>query len=120
MIGTSLGVAAFLMFLLFAVQMLVSLHATSRVEAAAYEAARLVAANGGEVPTLTSRSAAATQARQLLGQAGDHATFSWAGTTDQMVVLSVSASSPRFLPFDRELGLEHIERTVRIRTERLR
>jgi hypothetical protein len=105
--------------LLFCVHLLVGLHAASRVEATAYEAARVVAGDS-TTPVEVRRQHATARARQLLGRSGDAATFSWVESTADVVVLSVSVPSPRVLPFGEQLGLDRVERTVRIRVERVR
>jgi hypothetical protein len=118
LIGTVAGVTVFLAFLLFAVQLLFNLYATSAVTAAAYDAARLVAGGdggGGTVPR------AEDHARQLLGRYARRVTFQWA-VDDDVVALRVVADNPTFLlpALGGSLGFDEIDRTVRVRVERLR
>ena len=47
MVASVVGVTAFLVMLLFAVQLTLNLYATSTVTAAAFDAARIVAGSGG-------------------------------------------------------------------------
>ncbi len=110
----------FLGLLLFAVQALFNLYATSVVTAVAYDAARRVAvADGGTA----SIGAAEADARRALGRYGERVTFDWSGTDDgQVVVLSVHARNPtRLLPaLAGPLAFDEIDRTVRVRVETFR
>ena len=116
LIGTIAGVTVFLAFLLFAVQLLFNLYATSAVTAAAYDAARLVA--GGEQPDVAR---AEDHARQVLGRYADRISFDWT-VDDDVVALRVTAENPTFLlpALGGSLGFDEIDRTVRVRVERLR
>jgi hypothetical protein len=120
LLSTVAGVVVFLVFLLFAVQLLFGLYATSTVNAVANDAATRAA--GADAPTLEVIEA---QARANLGQVGDTATFTWSeddvdrdGTPDT-VVLEVVARPPRFVPpsIGGAVGLDEIRRTVRVRIE---
>lgn len=120
LISTVAGLLAFLAFLLFAVQLLLNLYATSTVTAAAGDAARLVAARGN------ARDAAAVaraedHARALLGRFGEEVRFSWA-LDGGAVRLRVQAEAPRVvLPgLGGALGFDEIDRTVVARIEELR
>ena len=115
-IGTVVGVLIFLSLLLFAVQVLVGLYATTVVSAAAYDAAKTVAgADAGG--TAAARGAAVADARRRLGRVGDQATFTW-GEAPDSIVLTVRAPRPRFLPAS--LGLPDVVRTARVRVEAVR
>lgn len=105
-----LGVLLFLGMLLFAVQVLVGLYATTVVTAAAYDAAKAVA--GADRP---ATEVAVDRARQRIGRLGDRATFSWA-IDGEAVALTVRAPRPTVLP----LVAEDITRTVRVRVESVR
>ena len=118
LIGTIAGVTVFLAFLLFAVQLLFNLYATSAVTAAAYDAARLVAGAGGG-PADVPRAEA--HARAVLGRYAGRVAFEWA-VDDEVVALRVVADNPSFLlpAVGGSLGFDEIDRTVRVRVERLR
>jgi hypothetical protein len=122
MISTAAGVLVFLLFLLFAVQLLFGLYATSTVTAVAHDAALRAAAAGA--PPLERIEA---DARRSLGEVGSTAGFTWglddtdgdgAGDT---VVLEIVAAPPRFLPasISTVIGQEEIRRVVRVRVEQV-
>lgn len=122
LISTAAGVVVFLMFLLFAVQLLFSLYASSTITAVASDAAHRAAARGA--PPLTLIEA---EARANLGRVGDGATFDW-GTVDtdrdgadDTLVLEVVAAPPRFVPpsLGGTVGLGEVRRTVQVRLEEL-
>ncbi|MGI8492010.1 MAG: hypothetical protein ACR2KC_02990 [Acidimicrobiales bacterium] len=109
--------AIFLVLLLFAVQVLVRLYATSTLTATGFDAARQVASAPG-APSAAIPLAEAT-ARHRLGRfASDHTTFIWQEADDQQVVLKLDSSSPGFLPLPR--SFREIHRTVTVRRERFR
>jgi hypothetical protein len=117
-ISSIFGLFVVLLLMLLAVQVVYDLYATSAVTAAAYDAARVVAgADGGADAT----SAAEAGARQALGRYGDRLQFTWTLDGD-VVVLHVVARNPSFLPaaVRRPLGVDAVDRTVRLRTERFR
>lgn len=106
----------FLVLLLFAVQVLFNLYATSVVTAAAYDAARMVAASGG-APDADVTARAEAHARDVLGRYGEQVTFRW-HIDDREVALDVAADNRNF--FFRDLPLDAIQtvrRTVRARVE---
>jgi hypothetical protein len=114
-------VTVFFALLLVAVQLLFNLYATTVVTAVGFDAARIVA--GGEGPDANSRQAMAeTSARRLLGRYGRRVTFDWRQSDDDTVVLRVRADNPAFVvrAWAGSLGFDHIDRTVRVRVERLR
>ena len=118
MISSIFGLFVVLVLMLLAVQVVYDLYATSAVTAAAYDAARVVAgADGGPGAT----AAAEDGARQALGRYGDRVQFEWAVGED-VVQLHVMARNPGFLPvaLRRPLGVDLVDRTVRLRTERFR
>jgi hypothetical protein len=106
------------MLLLLAVQVVYDLYATSAVTASAYDAARVVAGSDGG-PGATE--AAEEGARRALGRYGSRLSFTWA-TDGDVVQLRVVARNPSFLPaaLRRPLGVDVVDRTVRLRTERFR
>jgi len=118
LIATVAGVTAFLVLLLLAVQVTYDLYATSAVSAAAYDAARVVAGADGGAAKVGEAEAGA---RRALGAYASRATFTW--TLDgEAVQLRVVAANPGFLPatLRRPLGIDTVDRTVRLRVERFR
>jgi Flp pilus assembly protein TadG len=118
LIPTVAGVLVFLTLLLLAVQVTFGLLARSAVTASAFDAARIVAgADAGDREQAASSAEAA--ARRSLGRYGDRVRFRWASDgTD--VVLTVTAVHHGLLPrpLRRPLGVDRIERTVRVRIEK--
>jgi len=120
LISTAAGVVVFLVFLLFAVQLLFGLYASSAVNAVANDAAARAAS--ADAPPL---DVIEDQARASLGDVGAAATFAWSaedadrdGEADT-IVLQVVARPPRFIPASvgGAIGLEEVRRTVRVRLE---
>ncbi len=119
-IATVAGVTVFLVLLLFAVQILVGLYATSVVTAATYDAAKVLAgADAGD--SAVGRANAEAGARSQLGRYGQKADFGWENDAES-VRLHVRAPRPTLLPLSlvRGVGLSDIERTVTVRVERVR
>lgn len=119
-ISTVAGVTVFLVLLLFAVQVLVGLYATSVVTAATYDAAKVLAgADAGD--SAVGRANAEAGARNQLGRYGEKAAFAWENDAEA-VRLHVQAPRPTLLPHTlvRGVGLADIERTVVVRVERVR
>jgi hypothetical protein len=122
LLSTAAGVVVFLVFLLFAVQLLFGLYASSTVNAVANDAA--VRAASADAPPLEVIEA---QARASLGDVGAAAAFTWeADDADgdgepDTIVLEVVARPPRFIPpsIGGAIGLDEIRRTVRVRLEAL-
>jgi Flp pilus assembly protein TadG len=118
MLPTVVGVFVFLLLLLLAVQVSFNLYATSAVTAAAYDGAR-IAAGFDSASELDARPAAEAHVREVLGEYGRRRlTMVW--TEDPTTeILTVRAENPGFLPraLRRPLGLDAIERTVRVRRE---
>lgn len=110
------GVAVFLGFLLFAVQVTTHLWATSAVTAAAFDAARLVA---GERSVTTT--AAESHLQTVLGEYGQRVSADWSASTPDQVVLRVQGPTPAALvaSVGRLAGIDRIDRTVRVHRERL-
>lgn len=122
LVSTAAGVVVFLMFLMFAVQLLFGLYASSNVIAVTNDAA--VRAASADAPPLRVIE---QEARRNLGDVGASATFAWSeddsdgdGVLDT-VVLEVVARPPRFVPASMggAVGLGEIRRTVRVRDERV-
>src|SRR5688572_9904595 len=122
LLSTAAGVVVFLVFLLFAVQLLFGLYASSTVTAVANDAATRAASS--DAPPLAIIEA---EARGNLGEVGKTATFRW-GVDDSdsdgamdTVVLEVIARPPRFVPpsLGGSIGLDEIRRVVRVRSEQV-
>ena len=111
LIGSTVGVLAFLLFLLLATQTLVRLYATSALSAATFDAARRVA-------TGSQPADAEQHARSTLGSFGTRPRFQWSVDADD-VSLTVDAPAPLFLPAS-WTGLGSIHRTVHVRRETFR
>jgi hypothetical protein len=111
-----LAFVVFLGLLLFAVQALFNLYATSVVTAVAYDAARRVAVADGGTAAVGQAEA---DARRALGRYGARVTFDWSASDGEFVVLSVRARNPtRLLPaMAGPLAFDEIGRTVRVRVE---
>lgn len=120
LIGSVAGVSVFLCFVLFAVQIAYDLYATSAVTAAAFDAARVVAGAEarGDHAAVTRAEA---DARRVLGTYGERVRFEWS-VDDDHIAVRVQATNPGFLPaaVRRPLGVDHVDRTVRARVERVR
>ena len=119
-IATVAGVTVFLVLLLFAVQVLVGLYATSVVTAATYDAAKVLAgADAGD--SALGRANAEAGARSQLGRYGQKASFGWENDAE---VVRLHVQAPRLTLLPRSLvsgvGLSDIERTVTVRVERVR
>jgi hypothetical protein len=118
-ISAWIGFVVFLGLLLFAVQSLLNLYATSVLTSVAYDAAREVAGmDGGSEAVARAES----RARELLGRFGERVTFDWSSTNEEDVVLRVRGTVPRvLLPVQRgPVAFGEIDRTVRVRVERFR
>jgi len=113
------GFSVFLVMLLFAVQVIFNLYAASVVTAVSFDAARQVAGSDGGPASI---EAAEAQARQSLGRYGDGVAFTWDVSGDEEVVLRVQSENPTFLPaaMAGPVGLDRLDRTIRIRVERFR
>lgn len=122
MLGTVLGAGVFVLLMLFAVQVLVGLYATSVVTAATYDAAKAVAgADAGPSPAVLAD--AERNAAAQLGSYGAGVRFTWdAPPTGEVVRLTARAPRPTFLPraLTGAVGLDDIVRTVQVRRERVR
>ena len=114
-----IGFSVFLVMLLFAVQVIFNLYAASVVTAVSSDAARRVAGSDGGPSSI---AAAEAQARQSLGRYGDRVAFIWDVSGDEEVVLRVQSENPTFLPaaMAGPVGLDRLDRTIRIRVERFR
>jgi hypothetical protein len=122
LIGTAFGVVVFLLFLLLGVQVLLGLYTTTVVTSATLDAANR-AARASDPTARAVLDAEAGRAVDGLGAFGrdGRVSFDWTGTTGDEVVLTVHARKMTLLPpaFGSALG-NRINRTVRVRVERLR
>lgn len=117
LVSSLAGIAAFLGFLLLAVQVLVHLYATSVVSVAAFDAARLASgAAGGD-----AKAARAHGLSMVGGYRQEVRTFDVDIGAD-VVAVRVVADSPALLPaaFGRVTGIGVIERSVVLRREGFR
>lgn len=125
LISTIAGLLVFLALLLFSVQTLVALYARSMTTDAAYEGARLVAGartdhDDSLVPD-EARVHAEEVVRGQLGAFGRRVELDWSSSTWDTVALTIRARPPGFLWASlRATGAPMIERTVRVRVEKLR
>ncbi len=123
LIASFAAVVVFLAFLLFAVQLLVGLYATTSVTSAAFDGARLVAGDqvdhADPVDEADARMAGDARIRSELGAFGRTAEIDWSASTDQEIVVRVQGDAPRFLfpGLQHALGTGHIDRTVEVRVE---
>jgi hypothetical protein len=111
------GVGVFLAFLLFAVQVMLHLYGTSTVSAAAFDGARLMAAEDG-----VSCAAAGSHVRDVLGAYGARVSVTCPVQTADAVAVRVVGPSPAPLVdgFLTGFDLGDIERTARVRVETFR
>lgn len=122
LVSTMTGFLVFLIFLLFACQLLIGLFARSAVAAAAFDGAHSVAVQGGIDPSATAsaRATAEQRMRDLLGRAGDDASFDWSGTDADWVQVRVQMPAPRFGWPGFGGTPSTIDRVARVRVEDLR
>ncbi len=119
LVGSLTGVAVFLTLLFVAVHLLVHLYATSVVTAVAFDAVRVVSGAGRGGDRASVAASAEASARELLGRYASEARFEWQSLGPDVVILHVSADSPNLLPaaVSGPVGLDRIERTLRVRIE---
>jgi len=123
LIGAIGGVSIVLFFLLFAVQLLVGLYASTTVTAIATDVAQRAAGRNA------NRSYTAIETYQREAEAsldGVHGQVDFSESTDvdgdgelDVIVVRVTAEAPRFVPafLGGNLGIETIEETVRLDVE---
>lgn len=114
LISSVAGLTAFLAFVLFAAQVLVHLFATSYVNAAAFDAARLASGAAG-----ISEGAARAHGLQVLGPYASRVSTFAVVVDAHHVTVHVEADSPGLLPraFGRVVGTSSIDRRVTLRRE---
>ena len=112
----------FLLLLFFAVQLSINLYARSQVTAAGYDAARHVAGydNDGRRDAATDHAEA--RLRSMLGAMGDDIHVEWDLSDPDAVRLRLVLDPPSVAPaFIRDaVGLDHVDRTIVVRTEGIR
>ena len=125
MVPAIAGLTVFLMFVLFAVQVLFGLYATTTVRATLHDAASRAAAGNGRGADLTRLAA---EAEDSLGAMGDRTEITLRlvdddgdGTGDAIVGDAV-AVPPRVVPpsIGGMVGFEEVRASVRVRIERFR
>jgi hypothetical protein len=125
MVSSVVGVTAFLCLLLFAVQLVLNLYATSTVTAAAFDGARIVAGADGGV---AAEDAAEAHIRELLPRydATGRLDLAWSyRDTDarpgpDVVALTIDADHPTRLLAVFPIPFQHVVRTVTVRMESFR
>lgn len=128
MVSAIAGLTVFLMFLLFAVQVLFGLYATSTVRATLHDAASRAAAGNPQGPQDRDLARLAAEAEDSLGAMGERTEITLRlvdddgdGTGDAVEGDAV-AVPPRFVPpsIGGMVGFEEVRASVRVRVERFR
>ena len=118
--GAAFGLLVFFLLLLFAVQLLLGLYATSVVTGAAYDAAREVAGYANENDRATAARAAEAELRTRLGgyDARD-LELVWGDLADpDQITLTIHAVHPSAWPRALDpIGLTEVTRTITVRPE---
>lgn len=102
--GTAFGFTVFLVFLLFAVQLLFGLYVRTTVTAVATDLAQRAASEGAHAMDPARLADYRREAAERLGRYGDRATFEFrlvdvdADGTDDTVAVDVRADLPTLLP----------------------
>lgn len=125
MVSSVAGLTVFLLFLVFAVQVLFGLYATSTVRATLYDAASRAAAAGSAEPDLDRL---ADEAEASLGAMGERTEIRLRLVDDDgdgvgdVVLGDAVAVPPRVVPrsIGGMVGFEEIRASVRVRVERFR
>ncbi len=115
-----MGVLVTLLLLLFAVQLVFDLYATSVVTGAGYDAARAVAGYESDQQRARAAAAATTELRRRLGAYGrDHLGVEWNLNDPEVVELRLTAVHPSVLPasLSGRTALGNLDRTIRVRRE---
>lgn len=119
LVSAWIAFTVFVVVLLFGLQVMFNLYATSVVTAATQDAATMAARGGGGPVAMAS---AEVQIRTLLGSYAREASFDWSGSDSDSVVLRVTVAVPRIVPgaLGDGLAFSEIDRTARVRVERFR
>jgi hypothetical protein len=124
LLSTASGLGLFLLLLLVAVQLCVTLYARSLTTSAAYDAARTVAGHRSIASRCDARVTAEAEFRRQLGRFGaERAQLFWESLDDPDVIrVRVVAPTPSLLPAAARaaLGLGATDRTLEVRVERFR
>ena len=126
LIGAIAGFTVVLALALFAVQVLLNLFTTSAVTDAAHDGARRVAGarvdHADPLAVTAARTDAERTIRDLLGAYGERVSIDWSASTADEVVVRVRGEAPRVLlpGLAGPVGLDRVDRTVRVRVERPR
>jgi hypothetical protein len=125
--GTSLvtlsaALLVFLLLLAFAVQLTINLYTRSQVTAAGFDAARRVAGYQYDGRRHGAAIDAEARLRSMLGSLGDDVRVEWDLSDPDTVRLRLLLEPPTLAPsFVRDAaGLDQIDRTITVRTERPR
>ena len=121
MVASVVGVTAFLVLLLFAVQLALNLYATSTLTAAAFDAARIVAgADGGPLAEATAEA----HLHELLGTQTVAMAWEYRDTDDELgadvVALTVEVEHATRLLRVMPIPFQRVVRTVTVRMESFR
>ena len=112
----------FLLLLFFAVQLSINLYARSQVTAAGYDAARRVAGYDNDGRRDAASDEAEARLRSMLGAMGDDIRVEWDLSDPDAVRLRLVLEPPSVAPaiVRDAVGLELVDRTIVVRTERAR
>jgi hypothetical protein len=110
----------FLLLLFFAVQLTVNLYARSQVTAAGFDAARRVAGYENDGRRNAATVEAETRLRSMLGSMGDDIRVEWDLSDPDAVRLRLMLEPPSVAPalVRGAVGLDVVDRTIVVRTER--
>src|SRR5688500_16773114 len=111
LLSSVVGVTVFLVLLLFAVQLVLNLYATSAVTAVAFAAARQVAGADGGSDAIAAAEAKGRDTLARFEEGGGELAFAWDTSGDDTVVVQVTARRPSLLPRVR-FPFDEITRTV--------
>ena len=122
LVSTMAAFTVFLVFLFGACHLLLGLFARSVAAAAAYDGARSVAVQGplDGLGLEQAEAAAEDRMRQVLGRAGDTATFSWTNSDAYWIQVDLTMPAPRLGWPGLSGPPPSIERSARVRVEALR
>jgi hypothetical protein len=116
------GLLVFLLLLFFAIQLTINLYARSQVTAAGFDAARHVAGYDNDQRRGPATVEAETRLRSMLGSMGDDVRVEWDLSDPDTVRLHLILAPPSIAPelVRGAVGLDQIDRTIVVRTERSR
>jgi hypothetical protein len=118
LLGSIVGVTVFLVLMLFAVQLVLNLYATSAVTGVAFDAARVVAGEAGGEAAVGEAEANARSVLARFESHGGQLDFAWDLSSPDAVRLTIRASRPSLLPLV-PFPFDRVERTVTVRRERV-